>query len=443
MELSKVWKDEDNRRWYLFDSEEYPYISASSLVAIAKAYRYKDMTRDDKSNKRLKRAGQLGTDIHNVLEWHNRIGLGTCDGMENPPTAKHLARYNQIHLNHDELISLISMNEGKVEIIEVETRVSHPIYKYAGRFDLLVKVDGEYEVWDYKTGRKVYEEDGWQLAGYMYALRQAGIDVKRVRILHIDKISSRITELKYVHHEYMFLKFLGLIEIFKGMYFNDLSKGRINDIHELGVKYKWPIKELLNNYVIDFIQTKGDNNMELQEVTGLGERKSFAKDPNKVYFSDAEPVMGAVLGAVNSRWVHKANKKVFACPGKDVCERCKLGMRKNVQFKFMFLTLDDNDAPVIKYIESESTRLYFALNDAFKQIKEDGGDVRTAVLNIVRTGQQFDTQYAVTTIAPKHKALQNIAETIKPMEALDVSLAPTADEESQGGDHTDFVQETA
>lgn len=179
--------------------------------------------------------------------------------------------------------------------------------------------------------------------------------------------------------------------------------------------------------------------MKLEEVTGLGEKKTFPKDPNRVSFN--EPVMGVVLGNVPSRWVHKLGKdKVFLCKGKDTCEYCKLGVKKSVQFKANFLTIDDTDKPCIKKIESESTRLYFALSEAFVKIKEAGGDPKTAVLNIERTGKQFDTQYKVENVAPKHKAFKDIAATIEPMEPFELTFEPTKDTPTATVDRSDIVE---
>jgi len=434
MTILKVWKDELQRRWYLPDCEAYPYISVSSIVAIAKTYRYKDFKKDEKSAQRLRKAGQLGTDIHAVLERYNRSLVG--EDFKIAPKLE--ARHAQILKNYISKVALIAMNEGEVKILEIERGVIHPVYKYAGRFDLLVSVGGEIEVWDYKTARRIHEEEGWGLVAYMEALKQEGIDVKRVRIIHIDKVSSKITDLKYVHHDYMFNKFLGLVEIFKGMFFNDLLRGRISDIEDLGVKYKWPLEELTKNYVLWYNLHKGETNMKLEEVTGIGDRKAFTKDPNRVDFK--EVVTGVILGAVPNRWVHKAGRdKVFTCEGKDKCERCKLGMKKNIQFKANFLTIDEMDKPVIKKIESESVRLYFALTDTFKDIKENGGDLKTAVLKITRTGEKFETQYKVENVEPKHKAFKDIASTIEPMTAFDLEFDAT-EEPTEAVDRTDIVE---
>lgn len=425
----KNWKDEQNRRWYLTTADDYPYLSSSSVVAIAKSYRYKDMPRDPKGKARLQQAADKGTDIHSVLEEYNRnmLFLPHEGRAAFAIDEKLKARYNQILLNYIDLVKLISLNEGEVRVIEIERPCINPIFKYAGRFDLLVTVGGEYEIWDYKTSRSIHEEDGWQLVSYMEALKLEGIPVKRVRIIHIDKITSKITDLKYQHHGYMFNKFLSCIEIFKGLYFNDLLKGRINDLEELGKKYKWPLNELTKNYVIDYNLSKGENNMELTEVKGFsgegGSGSKFTKDPNKVSFPEGEPVMGVVLGTTIKRVIHKGDKgQIFICPGKATCDRCKLGMPSQVDFKVNFLTVDEGDKAVIKKIESNSWGLFFAIKEALEGIQASGGDTKTAVLSITRSGKAKTTKYNIVNVAPKHKAFKDIAATIAPLTAFELSF---------------------
>lgn len=413
--IIKSWKDTSNRRWYLTNVDTYPYPSSTSLVAIAKSYRYKDFERNEKSNKRLQQAGKIGTDIHSVLEYIDRKRTGL---PLNDIDIKLLTKYNQIIDNYEDFLKLVSMNEGEVIIREIESQSIHPVFKYAGRKDRLVTVGNEYEIWDFKTAKSIHEEDGWQLVSYMEADKYAGIPVKRVRIIHIDKVTSKITDLKYVHHEYMFNKFLSCIELFKGIYFNDLLKGRINDIDELGVKYKFPLEELTKNYVLYHNITKGDNNMELTKVTmaNTGTRTK-SKDPNVVSFPENEPVMGTILGEVKTRIVHKAKDgSLYECSGKNKCDRCKLGMTANPQILFNFLTLDEKDTPVIKIAKSEAWGLFYALGDAFKSIQQSGGVIETAVFTITRSPKGIKPTYKIENIAPKHKAFLNIAETIKTLE---------------------------
>lgn len=422
-EIIKSWKDEDGRRWYLPNTDNYPYISATSVVSVAKTYRYRNGSKDEKATKKLNKAADLGTDIHSVLEWHNRKLLGEDMDIKHSLISRHQAILD----SYIKFIELISIKEGLVEIVEVERQCINYIYKYAGRFDVLVRVGGRYEIWDFKTSNRIHEEDGWQLAGYMLALQLEGIPVEKVRILHIDKITKQIKDLPYRHYDYMIYKFLDCMEIFKGIYFNDLLKGRINDIDELGVKYKWPLEELTKHYVLDYNLNK-EKFMELKDVTGLT-GTGYTKDPNRVDFNDE--VIGVVLGNVPSRWVHKVTKdKVYACTGKDKCPRCKLGMKLDLQFQANMLVIDENDKPVIKKIVSESKRLFFALKDCMTKIVAEGGDLKTAVLKITRTGKSFDTEYKVENIAPKHKALQNVAETVKPLNPFELTFSPLTEDKS-------------
>jgi len=448
--IIKVWKDADNRRWYLTDCDDYPYISSSTIVGIAKTYRYKDLKKDDKAKQRLQQAADRGIDIHSVLEWTNRanieFGLNeVCSKTGHLPDPKLVVRYAQIINNYIDKVKLISLNDGEVKVIEVERSCINPIFKYAGRFDLLVTVGGEYEVWDYKTSKLIHEEDGWQLVSYMEALKLESIPVKRVRIIHIDKITSKITDLKYQHHEYMFDKFLCCLEVFKGLYFNDMLKGRINDLEELGKKYKWPINDLTNDSVIWYNQHKGDNNMELKPVTGMSSNQG--RDPTKVDFPEGEMVMGVILGKVESRWVHKIDREtLYLCKGNsNGCKRCPpYGPKSTIQFKANFLTIDDTDKPVIKVIDRESYGFFKGIKEAFKEVLASGGQIETAVLGITRTGEGLKTKYAIENIAPKHKAFKDIAATIAPLTAHVLTFKPCKvdfeDTLSEPKDRSDIVE---
>jgi len=47
------------------------------------------------------------------------------------------------------------------------TQPHEPVVEYLGILDLLARVDGKVGVWDYKTGKRVYDEQRFQLSGYV------------------------------------------------------------------------------------------------------------------------------------------------------------------------------------------------------------------------------------------------------------------------------------
>ena len=72
-------------------------------------------------------------------------------------------------------------NENDVEFLEMEklvyynsllagdTQEGEDVVEYLGILDLLARVNGKVGVWDYKTGKRVYNEQRYQLSGYFKA----------------------------------------------------------------------------------------------------------------------------------------------------------------------------------------------------------------------------------------------------------------------------------
>jgi hypothetical protein len=60
----------------------------------------------------------------------------------------------------------------KPEPVLVERVVGSPEQGFAGRFDLLAKIDGEYVLADLKTSARPYPEQHLQIAAYLYALEE-------------------------------------------------------------------------------------------------------------------------------------------------------------------------------------------------------------------------------------------------------------------------------
>ncbi len=64
--------------------------------------------------------------------------------------------------------------DAEPEPILVEQVVGSPRFGFAGRFDLLAKIDGKRTLLDLKTSNRVYAEHHLQMAGYEIALRECG-----------------------------------------------------------------------------------------------------------------------------------------------------------------------------------------------------------------------------------------------------------------------------
>ena len=77
--------------------------------------------------------------------------------------------------------------EHRPELVASEQIVCHPELRYAGRFDLLARVDGVLTLLDYKTGKgRVFPEAHWQTRLYAMALACEGVQVERVAVVGIS-----------------------------------------------------------------------------------------------------------------------------------------------------------------------------------------------------------------------------------------------------------------
>src|SRR4030042_3571605 len=136
--ILKVWKDDVGRRWYLTDTDDYPYISVSSVIAVTKDHRYNRYLNDirscttpeamlkevEKKFTFLSKAGDKGTAYHQFFEDYNKNlikGITTV-------SPKDLLKYKQVLDNYLVEVKKIEIREGKVEIVAVEVPVCNTNY---------------------------------------------------------------------------------------------------------------------------------------------------------------------------------------------------------------------------------------------------------------------------------------------------------------------------
>lgn len=82
-----------------------------------------------------------------------------------------------------------------LEFIEIEKIIYSLKYEYAGTADRIVKLNGEYELWDLKTGGDIYKTYFLQLSAYREAIKETlGIDCKIGKILWFPDKKEEIDE---------------------------------------------------------------------------------------------------------------------------------------------------------------------------------------------------------------------------------------------------------
>ena len=121
---------------------------------------------------------EVGTLAHEKLMAHHRgttVDISQYLPEINDQSENCLKSYYAWEKNH--VIKPVSCEIGYVS----ET------YKFGGTIDLVAEIDGQLELADYKTGKRIYDSHWLQLAGYLLLLEEAGVKVNQARIINIPR----------------------------------------------------------------------------------------------------------------------------------------------------------------------------------------------------------------------------------------------------------------
>jgi hypothetical protein len=153
--------------------------------------------------------GQLGWNKQQLISWSNKLGLQGIESSKfrddkadigtlahlivtshilgtKPDTKDYSA--NQISQAENCALSYFEWAKArKIEPILVETWMVSELYQYGGTPDFYGKVDGVFELIDYKSGKGIYPEYSIQVAAYRQLLIEAGKPVDKVRIINIPR----------------------------------------------------------------------------------------------------------------------------------------------------------------------------------------------------------------------------------------------------------------
>lgn len=115
--------------------------------------------------KSLEKAGEVGTQVHALIEWNLRKQLGQTVGPE--PRVVDDARWALMAWQDwAQSVDLLPMY--------IEQKVFSRVHGYAGTMDLLAKVNGVDTLIDFKTGKAIYAEAFLQNVAYQVALTEMG-----------------------------------------------------------------------------------------------------------------------------------------------------------------------------------------------------------------------------------------------------------------------------
>ena len=115
--------------------------------------------------KELAKAGEVGTQVHALIEWNLRQSLGQLVGPEPHVTDKAQWAF----MAFQDWAQAVSLKP-----IFIEQMVFSRTHKYAGTMDLLAEVNGVVALVDFKTGKSIYAEAYLQNVAYQQALREMG-----------------------------------------------------------------------------------------------------------------------------------------------------------------------------------------------------------------------------------------------------------------------------
>jgi hypothetical protein len=131
--------------------------------------------------KLLTKAGDLGTQIHQHVEWFMRTAIGAEAGPE--PVVVDAARWASMAF--EDWAKSVALKP-----VLIEKTVYSLAHGFAGTLDLLARVDGVLTVVDFKSGKAIYPEASLQNAAYQTAMREMGYAPAAGLIVRLPKLES-------------------------------------------------------------------------------------------------------------------------------------------------------------------------------------------------------------------------------------------------------------
>lgn len=162
--------------------------------------------------KELAKAGDIGTEVHALIEWRLRNDLGQATGPE--PRVHDDAQW--AFMAYEDWAKSVSLKP-----LFIEQMVFSRVHGYAGTMDLLAEVSGRRMLVDFKTGKAVYPEASLQNVAYQVALSEMGHGTSEGGlIVRLPKVQTdpafEVVEVKSV--EALFPTFLAVKDVWRWWY---------------------------------------------------------------------------------------------------------------------------------------------------------------------------------------------------------------------------------
>ena len=135
------------------------------------------LTKEKAHQKELKKAGDIGSQVHKLIEWGLKAEM--CYDAGPAPAVCDAASWAYMSFQD-------WRKSVKLKPLFIEQVVWSNLYGYAGTLDLIAEIEGKVTVIDWKSGSGIYAEAYLQNAAYRHAIREMG---------HHDPVAGLIVRL--------------------------------------------------------------------------------------------------------------------------------------------------------------------------------------------------------------------------------------------------------
>ncbi len=167
--------------------------------------------------KELAKAGEIGTQVHALIEWNIRQSLGQKVG----PEPKVLDKAQWAFMSYQDWAQSVDLKP-----IFIEQMVFSRTHHYAGTMDLLAEVNGIVSLVDFKSGKAIYAEAHLQNVAYQVALKEMGHQsAVKGFIVRLPKVETdpafEVAEVPAVNT--LWPTFLAVLDVWRWWYAGELA----------------------------------------------------------------------------------------------------------------------------------------------------------------------------------------------------------------------------
>jgi hypothetical protein len=182
-------------RWYIKNNIYHPSVSTVN--------NWQRTLSMPKSRRKAGNAANLGTAIHFQIEktLYDNYGIGDIDKMYMPDLTfwNQQTKYgmNRINMSMRMFYRFIRDYPSFEPLLNEFVLFSEDSYPYAGRIDLVAKIENEVYLIDFKTGAYYPEYDAQICGGYAELMAINGLHIDKTALLFLDSREDRNPSLTY------------------------------------------------------------------------------------------------------------------------------------------------------------------------------------------------------------------------------------------------------